>query len=145
MLALIIKIKLLCVTVCFLYQWYKSLFFFFFFWLHWFFDATHGLSLVGEQRLLSLRRAEATHHCGVWAFSLWWLLLLQSTGSRAYWLQLLWCLDLVAPWHVGFSQTRDWTHVPCMDRRILNHWAPGKSNLYSLDSINSIENLLIRC
>ena len=28
----------------------------------------------------------------------------------------------VAPWHVGSSQTRDWTHVPCITRSTLNHW-----------------------
>ena len=25
-------------------------------------------------------------------------------------------------WHVGSSRTRDWTHAPCIGRRILNHW-----------------------
>ena len=35
-------------------------------------------------------------------------------------------MGLVAPRHlriVGSSQTRDRTHVPCIGRRILNHWA----------------------
>ena len=27
-----------------------------------------------------------------------------------------------ALWHVGSSQGRDWTHVSCIDRWILNHW-----------------------
>ena len=27
----------------------------------------------------------------------------------------------VAPWHVGSSQTRDWTRVCCIGRQILNH------------------------
>ena len=52
-------------------------------------------------------------------FSLWWLLLLQSTGSRhlgfsscSTWAQYLWWKGLVAPWHVGSSQTRNSTHVP---------------------------------
>ena len=36
-------------------------------------------------------------------------------------------MGLVAPWQVGFSWTRDWTHVPCIGRRILSHWTPGKS------------------
>ena len=30
---------------------------------------------------------------------------------------------LVAPWHVGSSQTRARTHVPCIGRQILNHCA----------------------
>ena len=31
-------------------------------------------------------------------------------------------MGLVAPWHVGSSQTRDQTLVPCIGRQILNHW-----------------------
>ena len=73
-------------------------------------------------------------------FSLRWLLLLWSTGSRCtsfssygtraqqVWLagsraqaQQLWHTGLVAPWHVGSSQTRAQTRVPCIGRRILNH------------------------
>ena len=75
-------------------------------------------------------------------FSLRWLLLLRSMGSRhagfsscgtrAKQLQLagcrvqaqqLWCMGLVAPWHVGSSQTRAQTRVPCIGRQILNHCA----------------------
>ena len=37
-----------------------------------------------------------------------------ETGSRR--------TGLAALKHVGSSQTRDWTHVPCIARRILNHW-----------------------
>ena len=47
---------------------------------------------------------------------------LQHTGSRAQ-AQYLWRTGLVAPQHVGSSQTRDRTHVPCIGRRILNHCA----------------------
>ena len=53
-------------------------------------------------------------------FSLWWPLLLQSTGSRAQ-AQQLWLTSLVALWHVGPSPTRARTRVPCIGRRILNH------------------------
>ena len=35
--------------------------------------------------------------------------------------QELWHTGLVAPRHVGSSQTRAQTHVPCIGRRILNH------------------------
>ena len=82
-------------------------------------------------------------------FSLQWLLLLQSTGSRhsgfricdtwaqQLWLmgsgaqaQQLWCPDLVVPWHVGSSWTRDGTHVPCIGRRILNHYATKEVPAY---------------
>ena len=73
-------------------------------------------------------------------FSLQWLLLLWSTGSRHMgfsscgtqaqylWLkgsraqaQYWWCTGLVALWHVGSSQPRAWTHVPCIGWWILNH------------------------
>ena len=37
-------------------------------------------------------------------------------------LQKLRCSGLVAPLHMGSSQTRDWTHVPCHGRWILIHW-----------------------
>ena len=73
-------------------------------------------------------------------FSLWWLLLLQSMGSRhagfsscgtgaqQLWLagcrvqaQQLQRTGLVALWHVGSSQTRDRIHVPCIGRQTPNH------------------------
>ena len=34
--------------------------------------------------------------------------------------QQLWLTGLVAPWHVGSSQTRARTRVPCIGRQILN-------------------------
>ena len=48
------------------------------------------------------------------------LLLLQSTGSRVQ-AQHLWCMGMDALWHVGSSQTRDRTCVPCTERQILIH------------------------
>ena len=61
-------------------------------------------------------------------FSLQWLLLLRSTGSRHVGpsscgtrAQQLWCTGLVASGHMGSYRTRDQTHVPCIGRRILNH------------------------
>ena len=45
---------------------------------------------------------------------------LNSCGTRA---QQLWRTGLVAPRHVGSSQTRARTRVPCIGRRILNHCA----------------------
>ena len=35
----------------------------------------------------------------------------------------MWLTGLVAPWHVGSSQTRARTRVPCIGRQILNHCA----------------------
>ena len=95
---------------------------------------THGLSLV----------AASGGYSSLWCtgFSLCWLLLLWSTGSRRagfsscgvraqqLWLagsraqaQQFWHMGLDAPRHVGSSWTRAQTHVPCIGRQILNHCA----------------------
>ena len=50
------------------------LFKFIYFWLHWVFIAAHGLYLVVASGSYSSLRCAG--------FSLWWLLLLQSMGSR---------------------------------------------------------------
>ena len=106
------------------------LFFKIYFWLHWVFVAACRLSLVVSM-----------------GFSLWWLLLLRSTGSRCtgfsscgtwaqqLWLrgsraqaQQLWLTGLVALQHVGSSQTRAQTRVPCIGRRILNRCATREAH-----------------
>ena len=81
-----------------------------------------GLSQVAASRGYSLLRCTG--------FSLRWLLLLRSTGSRHTGFsrcgsraQLLWRMGLVAPRHVGSSRTRARTRVPCIGRWILNHCA----------------------
>ena len=68
---------------------------------------------------------------------------LSSCGARAS----------VAPWHVGSSQTRARTHVPCISRQILNHCATReapvhwflnvKSTLYSWEKISLGHGLLL--
>ena len=95
---------------------------FFYLWLRWVFVAVRELSLVAASGGYSSLRCSG--------FSLQWLLLLQSTGSRrtgfsscSTQAQQLWCMGFVAPRHVGSSRTRDQTRVPCIGRRILNHCA----------------------
>ena len=39
---------------------------------------------------------------------------------------------LVALWHVESSWTRDRTCVPCIGRRFLYHWPPGKSQCFRM-------------
>ena len=73
-----------------------------------------GLSLVAASGGYSLLR-----YAG---FSLRWLHLLQSTGSRAQ-AEQSWRTGLVALQHVASSRTRARTGVPCIGRRILNHCA----------------------
>ena len=58
--------------------------------------------------------------------ALWWLLLLWSSGSRVVRLLQWWHMGSVALQHVGSSQTRNQTHVPCTGRQILNHWTTRK-------------------
>ena len=105
----------------------KCIYLFIYFWLLWVFVAALGLSPVEASGGYSSLQCSG--------FSLRWLLLLGSTGSRARGLQQLWHAGskaqaqqlwhtgLVAPPHVGSSQTRDRTCVPCIGRRILNHCA----------------------
>ena len=71
--------------------------------------AARGLSLV----------AVSGGYFSLWCagFSLLWLLLLWSTGSRHAGSRAQ------APWHVGSSRTRAWTRVPCIGRWILSHCA----------------------
>ena len=101
----------------YLFIFYKFIYFIFiYFWLRWVFVAAGGLSLVAASGGYS---------------SLRWLPLLRSTGSRAQ-AQQLWRMGLVAPWHVGSSQTRAQTCVPCTGRRILDRCATREAQTFSL-------------
>ena len=42
----------------------------------------------------------------------------------------MWLTGPVAPWHVGSSQTRARTRVPCIGRQILNHCATREAPIY---------------
>ena len=118
-----------------LYVFLINLFYFIYFWLHWVFVAARRLSLVVRSGGFSLR----------------WLLLLQSTGSRRagfsscgtwaqqFWLSgsrvqapQLWRTGLAAPRHVGSSRTGARTRVPCIGRWILNHYATREALAYFL-------------
>ena len=109
-------------------------------------------SLLLRAGFLQLQREGATLRCGVWASHCSGFSLLRSKGSqrvgfticgtRAPQLQLagsraqgqqLWRTGLVAPRHVGSSPTRAQTRVPCIGRRILYHWPPGKSPMNILN------------
>ena len=84
-----------------------------------------GLLLVAVHTLFIAMASLAEHTLqGTWAQS--WLTL----GSRAL-AQELWSMGLVAPWHVGSSQIRDQTCVPCIARQILNHWTIREAPPYS--------------
>ena len=60
---------------------------------------------------------------------------LSSCGSWALEHRLSNCgAWLAAPRHVGSSQTRNQTRVPCIGRQILYHWAPRKALFLLLSS-----------
>ena len=60
------------------------------------------------------RGARASHYHGLSCCGA------QAPDAQA---QQLWLTGPVAPWHVGSSQTRARTRVPCIGRQILNHCA----------------------
>ena len=57
--------------------------------------------------------------------------------------QQLWCTGLVAPRHVGSSQTRARTRVPCIGRRTLNHCATREARVRVLECPESCAVLLV--
>ena len=65
------------------------------------------------------RGARASHHHGLSYCGA------QAPDAQA---QQLWLTGLVAPWHVGSSQTRARTRVPCIGRQILNHCATREAH-----------------
>ena len=87
----------------------------------WVFIAVRRISLVAESGV--------TLELGCTGFSLQWLLLLQSMGSRhlgfsncSTWAQWLWLMGLVALQHIKSSQIRNRTHVLCTGRQIPIHF-----------------------
>ena len=47
----------------------------------------------------------------------------------------MWLTGLVAPWHVGSSQTRARTREPCIGRQILNHCATREALLETFNNL----------
>ena len=85
----------------------------FYFWLCWVFVSVRGLSPVVASGGHSSSRCAGFSRCGA-----------QAPDVQA---QQLWLTGLVAPRHVGSSQTRARTRVPCIGRQILNHCANGEA------------------
>ena len=93
--------------------------------------AVLGLRFLCEG-FLQLRQVGATLHRGAWAShyrSLSWCGA-QAPDAQA---QQLWLSGLVAPRHVGSSQTRARTRVPCIGRQILNHCATREAHCKLFD------------
>ena len=68
------------------------------------------------------RGAQASHYRGLSCCGA------QAPDAQA---QYLWLTGLVAPWHVGSSQTRARTRVPCIGRQILNHCTTREAPPYT--------------
>ena len=97
----------------------SHLFYYYYYYYYYYFGCAGSFAAcVG---FLWLQQVGATLWLWCSGFSLQRLLLLLGTGWRVLRLQELWHMGSAAPQHVGSSQTRDQTHVPCTGRQILNH------------------------
>ena len=69
----------------------------------------------------------------------------QAPDARA---QQLWLTGPVAPWHVGSSQTRARTRVPCIGRQTLNHCAtreaPNQDLLTSITGFSTSGHIILK-
>ena len=84
-----------------------------------------AFSSGSEQELLSSCNAQA-FHCGEFSCCR-----AQAVGE---WVSVVTVHKLSCPigaWYLN-SQTRNWTHVPCIDRQTFNHWTSGESSLLFL-------------
>ena len=94
---------------------------FIYLWLCWVFVSVRGLSLVVASGATPHRGARASHYRGLSCCGE------QAPDAQA---QQLWLTGLVAPWHVGSSQTKARTRVPCIGRQTLNHCATREAPLF---------------
>ena len=121
---------LLLIAYVFIQLFFFYINIFIYLWLHWVFVAVRGLSLVAATRGYSSLRCAG--------FSLWWLLLLRSMGSRCAgfsscgtWAQLLRGMqDLPGP---GFKPVS-----PALAGGFLTTAPPGKSIQFFLTISESI-------
>ena len=109
---------------------------FFFFFLFFFIYGCVGSSSLCEG-FLQLRQAEATLHLSVRASH---HRSLSRCGAQApdAQAQQLWLTGPVAPWHVGSSQNRARTRVPCIGRQTPNHCATREAQLLTFEVMPSL-------
>ena len=100
---------------------------FIYLWLCWVFVSVRGLSLVVASGATLHRGARASHHRGLSCCGE------QAPDAQA---QQSWLTGPVAPWHVGSSQTRARTRVPCIGRQTLNHCATREAPISFLFSLS---------
>ena len=111
---------------------FLSFFFFFKLWvcllIDWLIDCCVGSSFLCEG-FLQLRQAGTTLHRGARASHYRGLSCCRAQAPEAQ-AQQLWFTGLVAPRHVGSSQTRAQTRVPCIGRQTLNHCATREAHFF---------------
>ena len=111
---------------CWFFFFFKDFFLKEFLYFYYLFIYLFIFGCVGSSFLckgfLQLRRAGATLHCGVRASHYRGLSRCGAQAPDAQ-AQQLWLTGPAAPWHVGSSQTRARTRVPCISRQTLNHCA----------------------
>ena len=91
---------------------------------------------------LQLRRVGATLHRGAWACHYRGLSCCGAKAPDAQ-AQQLWLTGPAAPRHVGSSQTRARTRVPCIGRQTLNHCATREAQCVPF--LKSLLNVLQCC
>ena len=132
-LSLALQEELLLIAFSGLFPGHPSLFFFFLVpaYILLFIEVEfirHNINLLKSYLFL----AALGLHCCTWTFSscgragatllIVVASLVTDHGLQGEWAQYLWLMGLVAPWHMGSSQTRHQTGVPWIARWILNHW-----------------------
>ena len=98
---------------------FKILLVFVYFGLYWVFSAARALLWLWRVGVTLQLWCAVFSCCRAWALGLQQL---QLPSSRAH-SQWLWHTGLLASRHVGSFRTRDRTHVSCISRWILYHWA----------------------
>ena len=84
----------------------RFLFIYLNFWLHWVLVAARTFLYLWRVGLFSRCSERASHYRGFSCCRAWALGLVGSVALQ----------------HVESSRNRNWTHVPCTGRHILNHW-----------------------
>ena len=121
---------LVLLQFCTSYRRGETIFFFLILFIYLFTYGCVGSSFLCEGFLQSRqvgatlhRGARASHHRGLSRCGA------QAPDAQA---QQLWLTGLVAPRHVGSSQTRARTRVPCIGRQTPNHCATREARNYFL-------------
>ena len=110
---------------------YLFIYLFIYFWLCWVFGSCEGFLQLRQAGATLHRSAGTALHRGAWAF-LYCGPSRRGAQAPDAQAQQLWLMGPAAPWHVGSSQTRARTRVPCISRQILNHCATREAPQFNI-------------